>query len=308
MRYLQGFLAILSIFFGLPALAAEISHAPFFLIGDGEVHIVSKNTGASVRAHYLNDDGTLNDAVFARIDAVFEFPTQEMGENISRRTIAMLDYFSDLIAPGKAITLVSGYRNKAANDALRAAGRTAGKTSTHIDGMAIDFSLPGVNGKKLWDRIRHKDCCGVGNYGGNVVHLDSGRPRFWEQATAKVNTGASDFNRTIYLSTEYDRYHAGDRVRLLFTQASDFGFGVKRRFGYVRDKQGLKVIRQGKLTGSGRRQGECLMIETRQQARFLYIDLPADGFSGRVRVRLDFCNRPFTEMPQQTVSNEIEID
>jgi hypothetical protein len=135
------------------------------------------------------------------------------------------------------------------------------------------------------------------------VHLDSGRPRFWEKATSKVHTGASDFNRTIYLSTEYDRYRAGARARLFFTSISDFGFGVRRKFVYVRDKGGKDTVGRGELEGSG----DCLMIQSRRQARFLSTELPDKVLPKRVRVRLTFCRRPFEEMPTETVSNEIEV-
>ena len=99
------------------------------------------------------------------------------------------------------------------------------KTSLHIDGMALDFSIEGVKGLELWEMIRQKNCCGVGNYGGDIVHLDAGRPRFWEKATAGVGTGESDHNRRLPLSTEFDRYRSGQKVRLILASLSDLGFG-----------------------------------------------------------------------------------
>lgn len=279
----------------------------FFMHGDG--HLVIRGvSGQNLDVYYRKDDGSLDDEAFAKIDATFGFPTNMMGENISRRMLGMLDYFSDLVAPGKTIVMASGYRSQSYNNQLRKAGRTAAKTSTHIDGMAIDFSIPGVDGKEFWELIRHRDCCGAGNYGGNVVHLDSGRPRFWEKATSKVNTGASDFNRYIYLSTEYDRYQMGERARLLFTSISDFGFGVKPDFDFVSDKEGENKMDSGRLEAEDSRMKDgCLMINERKDARFIYAKIPDGMKAGKYRVRFDFCNKPFTEMPDKTVSNEIEI-
>jgi uncharacterized protein YcbK (DUF882 family) len=277
------------------------------MTGDGRL-VIRGVSGKVLDIRYQKEDGSLDDAAFAQIDALFGFPTITMGENISRRMLGMLDYFSDLVAPGKTIVMASGYRSQSYNNQLRKAGRTAAKTSTHIDGMAIDFSIAGVEGKAFWDLIRHRDCCGAGNYGGNVIHLDSGRPRFWEKATSKVNTGASDFNRYIYLSTEYDRYEVGERARLLFTSISDFGFGVKPGFDFVSDKEGENQVSSGRLeTESSHIKDGCLMIRERKDARFIFMKIPSDMKAGRYRIKLDFCHKPFTEMPDETVSNEIEV-
>ena len=59
-------------------------------------------------------------------------------------------------------------------------------TSTHMDGTAIDFYIDGVDGKGLWEMIRHEACCGVGHYGGRTIHLDAGRPRFWQGVAIDV--------------------------------------------------------------------------------------------------------------------------
>lgn len=289
----------------------SVKHSPFFLIGDGEISLAPAG-GASQKIRFAHADGSLDDAAFARIDRLFGFPTAEKGENVSRRTIAMLDYFSDLVAPGKTIFLKSGYRSKSSNDALRRAGKTAGKTSTHIDGMALDFYIPGVDGKSLWELIRHRDCCGAGNYGGNVVHLDSGRPRFWEKATSKVHTGASDFNRYIYLSTDYDYNAAQSEIRLFFTSISDFGFGVKKTITYVSDKEGQSKITTGIIEKIGQSpkaaDNECTMINDRRDARFIYTHLPEKLPQGkRVRIKIDFCNKTAEEMPDFAVSGEFEV-
>lgn len=295
------FLGILS-FFSASAQAQSVPH-PFFLAGDGHIKIRNQHNGLSLDAVYQTADGKLDESVFPKIDRVFGFPTALMGENISRRTIAMLDYFSDRVAPGKTVVLVSGFRSQDYNNALRAKGRTAARTSTHIDGMAADFSIEGVNGTRFWDMVRGMKCCGIGYYYGNVVHLDSGRPRYWKTETAKVKTGASDFNRQMYLSAEYDRYQAGAKVRLLFTSVSDFGFGVEPQVKLVEESKTDKVIAKTVLDGAA----TCKKIVKRKDARFLSIQLPDSFKPGRYRVQLDFCERPFEEMPKSSLSGPIEI-
>ncbi len=288
-----------------PATGIEMLSERFFLMGDGKLHIRNAHTSQEAGVTLLNPDGSLNEEAFSAVDGVFGFPAGEMGEHISPRLIFMLDHFSDLAAPGKVIHLVSGYRSTRYNSTLRNAGGNVAKTSTHIDGIALDFYIDGVSGKELWDLIRKSECCGVGHYGGNNVHLDAARPRFWEAATSKVRTGQSDFNRRIYLSTEYDRYRAGETARLSFSSVSDFGFGIRRVVSFVDDADGNKTMLSSAIKTAD--DAECIPMNDRIATRFIYIDVPPALAEGRYRVKIDFCNRPFEQMPFQIISNPIEV-
>lgn len=288
-----------------PAAGIEALSERFFLMGDGKLHIRNAHTGQEAGVTLLNPDGSLNEQAFSAVDRVFGFPTGEMGEHISPRLIFMLDHFSDLAAPGKVVNLVSGYRSPRYNSKLRNAGGNVAKTSTHIDGIALDFFIDGVSGRELWDLIRKSECCGVGHYGGNNVHLDAARPRFWEAATSKVRTGESDFNRRIYLSTEYDRYRAGETARLSFSSVSDFGFGVLRVVSFVDDAGGNGTALPSAIRTAD--DAECIPMHDRTATRFIYVDVPPGLAEGRYRVKVDFCHRPFEQMPLQVLSNPIEI-
>ncbi|MBP8646549.1 MAG: DUF882 domain-containing protein [Syntrophobacteraceae bacterium] len=293
-------------------LAFFIAHAwpgsannRFFLMGDGNLHIVNMHTGKEARVQLLALDGSFLEEGFLKIDEVFDFPTEEKGEHIAPRLLFMLDYFSDLVAPGKTIYLVSGYRDPEYNSGLREAGGNVAKTSLHMDGMALDFYLDGVKGKELWDLIRGRNCCGVGHYGGASIHLDSARPRFWEALTSKVHTGESDYNRRIYISSDFDRYRPGDTVRLSFSSVSDFGFGIGAKVALVDDVDGNHAVGTARLQVG--EEVDCLMIGDRRSSRFLYLTLPYTLREGRYRMRLDFCRRPFEQMPAMVLSNEIEV-
>ncbi len=309
MKWSSYFAKILFTLVGLlvtaPGLAAQEPMAPFFLMGDGWVHIRNAQNNLEIKVHLLNADGSLNDAALSRVDTVFGFSSKDPEDHISPRLLFMLDYFSDLVAPGKLIHLHSGYRNPEYNQKLKQAGLTVAKTSLHIDGMALDFSIEGVKGRDLWEIVRQKNCCGIGYYGGEVVHLDAGRPRFWEKATAGVDTGESDYNRRLTLSTEFDRYRPGQRVRLILASLSDLGFGINRSGGLVGDREGEEFVAGLNLQNSGSQ--DCIFIQDRRATRFIYFDLPQEITEGRYRIRLNFCQRPFEQMPLKAVSNEIEI-
>lgn len=309
---MKWFYSLVRILFILVGPLATVSHlaaqgplAPFFLMGDGWVHIRNAQNNVEIKTNLLNADGSLNDSALSRVDTVFGFSTKDQGEHISPRLLFMLDYFSDLEAPGKVIHLHSGYRNPEYNSKLKQAGLTVAKTSLHLDGMALDFSIEGVKGRDLWEIIRQKNCCGVGHYGGEIVHLDAGRPRFWEKATAGVGTGESDYNRRLTLSTEFDRYRSGQKVRLILASLSDLGFGINRSGALVGDREGEQSIAGLKLQNSGNQ--DCIFFRERRASRFIYMDLPQDIPEGRYRIRLNFCQRPFEQMPLKAVSNEIEI-
>lgn len=284
--------------------AQSIAH-PFFLMGDGQVWIKNDHTGQDVKARIVDADGNLVDKAFDDVDRIFGFPTQQMGEHISQRLICMLDYFSDLFAKGKQIHLISGYRSPEYNQGLRDQGKLAAKTSVHQDGMALDFYLHGVEGKKMWETIRHKDCCGVGHYGGKSIHLDAARPRFWEAATSGVHTKASEDNKLIYFSTEFDRYQPGERMRVFLSSVSDYGFGVEAGLSLVHDAAGEQKSAGLSLENATT---ACQTVVEHKDTRFLFVTLPADVQPGRYRIRINFCDRPFEEMPEMKVSNLIEIE
>lgn len=304
----MGFLGVLTA--GIIGLISGGAHAEdwlerFFLKGDGRLHIKNVKTCVEADRTLISPDGSLNEEGLAAMDQVFEFDARKAGEHISLRLLFMLDHFSDLVAPGKVIHLTSGYRSPEYNAGLRNAGRNVASTSLHMDGMALDFSIEGVDGKQLWTLIKSKDCCGVGHYGGATIHLDSARPRYWEAATSKVRTGESEYNRRIHLSTQFDRYGGGEAIELRLVSVSDFGFGISRVAHLVMDKDGQRMVGPLHLTAPG--DSACVEIPDRASAASIRTALPVGLTPGRYRVRLDFCRKPFDQMPSATVSNEIEI-
>lgn len=297
---------VLLIVLNIPWTAsAESDRARFFRVGDGVLHIKNMHTHMEVTAPLFTPDGSFDAEGLARIDRVFGLDSASSGDHISPRLLGMLDYFSDRVAPGKPIHLISGYRSPEYNSSLRDKGGNVARTSLHMDAMAIDFYIEGVSGKRLWEIVRSEDCCGVGHYGGQSIHLDAARPRFWEAATSKVRTAESDFNRRVYASTVFDRYRPGDSLSLRLTGISEFGFGVRPSVALVLDAEGERTAAGASLRPS---QGtDCIWIGDRQASRSLSLDLPVEIQPGRYRLRLDFCRKPFEEMPAKTVSNEIEI-
>lgn len=298
-------LIVLGLCLSWGAMPLEAAADRFFMMGDGRLAIENMHNGSYADVSILNADGSLNEAGLRKIDEVFGFPTSEKGEHISPRLLFMLDYFTDIAGAGKRIHMISGYRSPEYNNKLRDKGANAARTSQHLDGMALDFYLDGVDGKELWELIRSRDCCGVGHYGGKSIHLDSGKPRFWEAATSKVRTTESEQNRRIYLTTDYDRYRIGDPLRLSFSSVSDFGFGVKPTVTFLADSGEDKTMGEARLETAA--EADCSMVNDRRAARFMNLTVPAQLRPGRYRIKVEFCRSPFPTMPGSVVSNTVEI-
>ncbi|MEW6184595.1 MAG: DUF882 domain-containing protein [Thermodesulfobacteriota bacterium] len=274
-------------------------------MGNGQLHIRSVKTKQEARVDLLLPDGSLNESALEEIDKVFGFIPQRKGDHISPRLLFMLDHFSDLVAPEKIIFLTSGYRSPEYNADLKKAGGIVAKTSTHIDGLALDFFIEGIEGKAFWELIRQKKCCGVGHYGGKEIHLDAARPRFWEAATSGVDSTESDYNRRMYLSTDLDRYLPGRPLRLSLASVSNFGFGIRPQADLISDPEDNQKTNEIKLQTLST--DDCLPIPDRESSRQIDLTLPQALKPGRYRLRLEFCQRPFEQMPLSLLSNPFEV-
>lgn len=250
---------------GIPAVAGE----RYFYSGDGKLEVVGGNKKL---------------------------------EKLSPRLVSLIDFLQDHLTKSRGkISVFSAYRSPDYNEGLRAKGKGAAKASLHMEGMAIDFSIEGVAPKTLWHFVRRLNCCGAGYYAGQSIHLDTGPPRFWEQATSKVFTDFSLNNKQIYSTTDYDIYQPGEMLQFRLVRVTAYPFGIKNVF-YLMD--GNKVW---KKIGVGPEK-ECKRIANRAEA-VLTIPLPktAHPKGARLTLKTDFCNKPSPEMPDSIHSNPFII-
>ncbi|MDY0390214.1 MAG: DUF882 domain-containing protein [Desulfobulbus oligotrophicus] len=285
--------------------ATTIEPARFFLMGSGNMQLKNFRNQQEATIRLLNPDGSFNKEALYEVDRVLGFPTEEKGEHFSLRLIFMLSYFADQLAPGKTINIESAYRSPEYNDKIRKSGNNVARTSAHQDGLAVDFWLQGVDGKKIWETVKAGNCCGIGHYGGKIVHLDAGRPRFWEAATSGTRTREPDYNRHVYLSTQFDRYKHNDQLRLSFSGLSSFDFGVVPVVKVFRAGDSNTPVATLRLAQSAAT--NCYRIGDRRTARTLTTQVPEHLPAGRYRIQLEFCDRPFKQMPLKSVSNVFEL-
>lgn len=272
--------AVATFFLSTNARAAEDGR--YFFEGDGRLHLVNSKTGAGGEIRYRTEQGVYSEADHQKINRIFGVP-QNSSEEIALRLIALLDYVQEKLHGG-TIRIVSGYRSPTYNEGLRKKGRLAAKTSTHIEGMAGDINLDGVDGKKLWEFVRDLDCCGAGYYHGKGIHIDVGPSRFWDETSTKVEQDLGGHNKLLLLRTDFDRYHPGETAHLAVSRITDYPVGIRFK--------GHK---------------ECRHLETRAQARSLTWEIPGNTKNGKTQIEFEVCDKNFPEMPDQIVSNVIEV-
>jgi hypothetical protein len=86
---------------------------------------------------------------------------------------------------------------------------------------------------------------------------------------------------------------------------SDFQFGIQNIAILINGLEGKN--RPIRLSVQTQPEEECIEINNRTASRFIYSTFPAEAEPGRYRVRLDFCKKPYEQMPSTIFSNEIEI-
>jgi len=97
---------------------------------------------------------------------------------IDIKVIDLLCDVKDMFGRNKEITIISGYRSSIYNRLLRSLGRNVSKKSMHLKGRAIDFTIEGIDNRKLTRSAKTFKAGGVGRYP-EFVHIDIGKIRYW---------------------------------------------------------------------------------------------------------------------------------
>jgi uncharacterized protein YcbK (DUF882 family) len=270
----------------------------YFFSGDGSIHLLNAHTNNSAKIQYRLPDGTYPAEAHRQIDRLFGVPAGS-DDHVALRLISVLDYIEDRYR--QPIEIISGYRSPEYNENLRAKGRLAAKTSMHIEGMAADIRMRKVLSAEWFEVIKKLNCCGVGFYHDNSLHVDTGPVRYWDETTSKVRTNISEHNKQVMARTEQDIYLPGETVELRLARITDYPIGVVPRLIMMKDDKSVKeFIWDGKT-------GECAPVNEPEQRTFKWT-IPADfQADGKVTIQLRLCDRAFPEMPEQIESNPILI-
>ena len=99
---------------------------------------------------------------------------------IDTRLLDLLHALGRKLCAHHPFHIISGYRSPATNARLRRHGRGVARNSLHLQGKAVDISLPGCDLPVLRESAVELRGGGVGYYPRqNFVHVDIGRVRYW---------------------------------------------------------------------------------------------------------------------------------
>jgi len=193
-------------------LAALLLASRFFVTGDGTLSLVNAHTDERATVRYRRGDATYDTQAIARIRHLFRSQGDARETDVPLRLVEVLAWLQHT-AGGKPLVVLSGYRSPDYNQDLKAQGRAVAGGSLHTEGLAADLAFPRTDLPRLWHRVRDLDCCGAGYYAKEgFLHVDVGRPRFWEATTSRVDENLSAGNARVFARTEFDRYAAGEGV------------------------------------------------------------------------------------------------
>jgi uncharacterized protein YcbK (DUF882 family) len=270
----------------------------FFISGDGKIRIENLKTGDTAEVRYREPRGTYPEAARKRIDRLFGI-SPGAPDHISLRFVSLLDYVEDRYH--LPIRVNSGYRSPEYNALLRAKGRLAAKASLHMEGMAADIVLGRTLAARAFQDIRALACCGVGYYHGESLHLDIGPSRSWDETSSKVDTDISAHNKLLMARTDRDIYLPGERIELRIARITDYPIGISASLQV--ERSGIQLARAPAIGAAG----DCLTIAKPAQREIL-LRVPGGLPTGtRLQLRVGLCNRPFAEMPNTILSNDILV-
>lgn len=281
----------------------------YFFSGDGIITLYGEKTDKSFSGAYRKGLGRYDEKAIHNICRVFDGPSQSTGREISLRLIEFMDYLEDHLNRGAEIVITSGYRKPEYNTMLRDKGSLAAKASLHQYGMAADLKISGVKAETLWHYVRDLQFGGTGYYHGDVVHIDVGPTRFWDETTSGVGTGISDGNKLIGIVTDYDVYGPGMTVTLRFIRMTAFPIGVTAEFSLIRQKDAGETEVQRDFTPifNTSRKDDCMKFMNVDEMDTIKWELPMDLKPGRYKIEARFCDDAWPDMPPRIQTPEFEI-
>jgi uncharacterized protein YcbK (DUF882 family) len=143
------------------------------------------HTGESLDAVYWDKGAYVPDALSAVDKVLRDFRTGQ-AHPMARPLLDLLSQLRARIGVDAPFQVISGYRSPKTNEMLHKTSTGVAKRSLHMQGMAIDLRLPGVDLAKLRKAALEMKVGGVGYYPqSDFVHVDVGAVRSWaEGATA----------------------------------------------------------------------------------------------------------------------------
>jgi uncharacterized protein YcbK (DUF882 family) len=151
-------------------------------------------------------NGQFDDAALKKLNAFLRDWRKEEETKMDPQLYDMLWEVHREVKASGPIHVVCGYRSPTTNEMLRSRSRSSGvaKTSLHMQGKAIDFSIPSAEVAEVRAAALRIQGGGVGYYptsGIPFVHMDVGNVRHWPRMTRDQLAKVFPNGRTLHVST-----------------------------------------------------------------------------------------------------------
>jgi uncharacterized protein YcbK (DUF882 family) len=147
--------------------------------GPRSLSLYNLHTGETLRATYFEDGAYLPDALEAMNHLLRDFRTGDV-HPIAPGLLDLVTTLRQQVEAEQTVHVISGYRSPKTNEALHERSHGVATHSLHMQGMAMDIRVPGVQLAHLRDAALGLGRGGVGYYpDSDFVHVDIGRVRRW---------------------------------------------------------------------------------------------------------------------------------
>jgi uncharacterized protein YcbK (DUF882 family) len=169
---------------GLVGAAALTPFARAADVAPRSLSLFNLHTGESLKTTFFEGGAYVPDALSAMNRLLRDFRTGTV-HPIAPGLLDLVATLSERLDTRETVHVISGYRSPQTNAALHARSNGVAAHSLHMDGMAMDIRIPGVQLAQLRDAALSLQRGGVGFYpDSDFVHVDVGRVRRWGGAAA----------------------------------------------------------------------------------------------------------------------------
>ncbi len=147
---------------------------------EGKLSLFNTHSKERLTVNYRDSEGNFNLDALHSLNWILRCHYTGAIADMDIRVIEYLNEVDKNLGGGNEFHVISGYRSPEYNGLLRREGHNVARHSLHMEGKAIDISVPGVSLDKLRRVALNLRCGGVGYYpGSGFVHIDSGSFRTW---------------------------------------------------------------------------------------------------------------------------------
>ncbi|MBI5064145.1 MAG: DUF882 domain-containing protein [Desulfatitalea sp.] len=263
---------------GIDAARAEDTPR-FFHSGNGRLKLSNPKSGASFSGVYRPGVSQYDPAALVSIRKIFDDPADDPLAELSLRLTEFIDFLEEATA------------------------------SLHQYGMAADIKIQGVDSARVWRYVRKLGFGGTGYYHSDMVHVDVGPARSWDETNSGVGTDISIDNKLIGIVTDFDAYPPGDTLVLRFIRMTAFPIGVTPEFALESIGEGGSSELMTTFTPAFAMpvQTPCPTFANIGEMMNIRYKLPAALPPGRYVIRASFCDKTWEAMPDQIVSPVFQL-